>query len=295
MEVVVGEARTMKLSTLLRHGAIWLAVFAALFPIAWMASMAFKPPLEWTAAAGNITWLPKAPTLANFEYIFFGTSSAYPSSTVMEKTALWPIFASLLVSTIATTIATVVGSLAAYGYSRHGCGKSLPLALVQLRMFPPLAVIIPIMIMWAYLALIDTWWGLSLIYGIVTLPFAFWLMLTFLEEVPIELEEAALIEGASPSRIFYCITLPLVKPALATTALFVFILNWSDYILALMLTRSKWITIPVFMNDLNSAQTGQLYGAKAALGLIAIVPPLILGVLIQKHLVRGLTFGALKQ
>jgi len=104
-----------------------------------------------------------------------------------------------------------------------------------------------------------------------------------------------MIEGADPARIFYRITLPLLKPAIATTALFVFILNWSDYIMALLLTRKAWVTLPVFMNDLNSAQTGQLYGAKAALGLIAIVPPLILGILIQKHLVRGLTFGALKQ
>ena len=137
--------------------------------------------------------------------------------------------------------------------------------------------------------------GMALVYGIVTLPFAFWLMLTFFEEVPVELEEAALIEGATPWRVFARVTLPLVKPALATTLLFVFILNWSDYVLALMLTRREWVTVPVFMNDLNSAQTGQLYGAKAALGLIAIVPPLILGVLIRKHLVRGLTFGALKQ
>jgi multiple sugar transport system permease protein len=120
-------------------------------------------------------------------------------------------------------------------------------------------------------------------------------MLTFLDEVPVELEEAALIEGARPYRVFLRVTLPLVKPALATTLLFVFILNWSDYVLALMLTREQWVTIPVFMNDLNSAQTGQLYGAKAALGLIAIVPPMIVGMLIQKHLVRGLTFGALKQ
>jgi multiple sugar transport system permease protein len=285
----------MKSRDLCRHAAIWLAVSVALFPIAWMASMAFKPPLEWTAAAGNITWLPKAPTLANFRYIFSGVSNEYPSSTIMERTALHPLIASVLVSSIATLIATVVGSLAAYGYSRYRYGKNLPFALIQLRMFPPLAVMIPIMIMWAYLDLIDTWWGLSLIYGIVTLPFGFWLMLTFLDEVPVELEEAAMIEGASASRIFYRVTLPLVKPSLATTALFVFILNWSDYIMALLLTRSKWITIPVFMNDLNSAQTGQLYGAKAALGLIAIIPPLILGILIQKHLVRGLTFGALKQ
>jgi multiple sugar transport system permease protein len=285
----------MRLKDLLRHALIWLAIAVALFPLVWMASMAFKPPLEWTSAAGTVTWLPKQPTWANFEYIFTGKSEAYGTSAMMERTALRPLFASIVVSTVATLIATIVGSLAAYGFSRHRYGTNLPFALIQLRMFPPLAVMIPIMIMWAYLDLIDTWWGLALIYGIVTLPFAFWLMLTFLDEVPVELEEAAMIEGASPWGVFYKVTLPLVKPAIATTALFVFILNWSDYIMALLLTRKEWITIPVFMNDLNTAQTGQLYGAKAALGLIAIVPPLILGILIQKHLVRGLTFGALKQ
>ncbi len=154
---------------------------------------------------------------------------------------------------------------------------------------------IPVMIMWTYLGMVDTWWGLSLIYGIVTLPFAFWLMMTFFEEVPREIEEAALVEGCSPWRVFYRVTLPVVKAPLATTCLFVFILNWSDYVIALLLTRKDWVTIPVYMNALSSAMTGQMYGAKAALGLIAAVPPVVFGIMIQKHLVRGLTFGALKQ
>ena len=136
---------------------------------------------------------------------------------------------------------------------------------------------------------------MSLIYGIVTLPFAFWLMMTFFDEVPREIEEAALVEGCSPWRVFYRVTLPMVKAALATTILFVFILNWSDYVIALLLTRKDWVTVPVYMNALTSAMTGQMYGAKAALGLIAVVPPVVLGIVIQKHLVRGLTFGALKQ
>jgi len=154
---------------------------------------------------------------------------------------------------------------------------------------------IPVMIMWAYLGLIDTWWGLSLIYGIVTLPFSFWLMMTFFDEVPREIEEAALVEGCTPWIVFCRVTLPMVKAPLATTILFVFILNWSDYAIALLLTRKDWITIPVFMNALSTAMTGQMYGAKAALGLIAAIPPVVLGILIQKYLVRGLTFGALKQ
>ena len=113
--------------------------------------------------------------------------------------------------------------------------------------------------------------------------------------MPREIEEAALVEGCSWFRVFWKVTLPMVKAALASTALFVFILNWSDYVIALLLTRKEWVTIPVYMNSLSSAMSGQMYGAKAALGLIAALPPVIFGIAIQKYLVRGLTFGALKQ
>ena len=276
-----------------RYAVILIAVIAALFPVAWMATMAFKPVAEWTTTVQDLTWLPKEPTFGNYEFIFFGTSDQLIVS--LDRVATGPIFASLVTASLGTLIAVVAGTLGAYGVSRFGVGKNLPLGVLQLRLFPPLAVLIPVMIMWAFLGMIDTWWGLSLIYGIVTLPFAFWLMMTFFDEVPREIEEAALVEGGSPWRVFYRVTLPMVKAALATTILFVFILNWSDYVIALLLTRKDWVTIPVYMNALTSAMTGQMYGAKAALGLIAVIPPVILGIIIQKHLVRGLTFGALKQ
>ena len=143
-----------------------------------------------------------------------------------------------------------------------------------------MAVMIPVMIMWAFLGLIDTWWGLALIYGIVTLPFAFWLMKTFFDDMPREIEEAALVEGCSRLRVFTRITLPMMRAPLASAALFVFILNWSDYLIALLLTTREWVTIPVYMASLSSSMTGQLYGAKAALGLIAAVPPVIMGILL---------------
>lgn len=265
----------------------------AMIPVAWMASMAFKPSTEWTVGVGELSWMPQEPTLDNFRYIFTGRSERLVVTT--DRVAIGPLISSLVCASLGTVIAVVVGTLAAFGVSRFGVGRSLPMSILQLRLFPPLAVMIPVMIMWAYLGLIDTWWGLSLIYGIVTLPFAFWLMMTFFDDVPREIEEAALVEGCTPWRVFYRITLPIVKGPLATTVLFVFILNWSDYLIALLLTRKDWITMPVFMNALSTAMTGQMYGAKAALGLIAAIPPVLLGILIRKHLVRGLTFGALKQ
>lgn len=277
----------------LRYSIILLAVVIALIPLLWMASLAFKPPGEWVIASGDVHWWPKEFTWGNFEYIFTGNTENVVVS--LDRTAVQPILASLITAGFGTVIAVIVGTLGAYAVARFKIGNNLPLSVLQLRLFPPLAVMIPVMIMWAFLDMIDTWWGLSLIYAIVTLPFAFWLMKTFFDEIPLEIEEAALVEGCSRFRVFWKVTLPMVKAGLATTVLFVFILNWSDYIMALLLTRKDWVTIPVYMNSLATAMSGELYGMKAALGLIAAIPPVVLGMAIQKYLVRGLTFGALKQ
>jgi multiple sugar transport system permease protein len=276
-----------------RYAALLLATAVTLIPILWMASMAFKPIPEWQATGAALTWMPRAPTLDNFRFVF-GTSTS-DLIVALDRTAVKPVLASLLSATLGTVIAMGAGTAAAYGLSRFGAGGNLPLALIQLRLFPPMAVMIPVMIMWAFLGLMDSWWGLALVYGIVTLPFAFWLMKTFFDDMPKEIEEAAMVEGCSRWRVFTRVTLPMMRAPLASAALFVFILNWSDYLIALLLTTREWATIPVYMASLSSSMTGQLYGAKAALGLIAAVPPVILGILIQKHLVRGLTFGALKQ
>lgn len=276
-----------------RYCAILAFLAVSLVPTIWMISMAFKPIAEWQATGADLTWWPRNPTLDNFRFIFGQSSSDL--IVALERTAGRPILASLLSATFGTMIAMVAGTAAAYGLSRFGAGGNLPLALIQLRIFPPMAVMIPIMIMWAFLGLIDTWWGLALIYGIVTMPFSFWLMKTFFDDMPREIEDAALVEGCSRWRVFLKITLPMMRPALASSALFVFILNWSDYLIALLLTTRDWVTIPVYMASLSSSMTGQLYGAKAALGLIAAVPPVIMGIAIQRQLVRGLTFGALKE
>tara|TARA_R110000751_G_scaffold234229_7_gene335677 strand:+ start:44753 stop:45613 length:861 start_codon:yes stop_codon:yes gene_type:complete len=278
---------------LLRYAMILLIIAISLVPTLWMLSMAFKPIAEWSASGAALTWWPENPTLDNFRFIFGQSSSELIVS--LERTAARPIMASLLSATFGTLIAMTAGTAAAYGLSRFGKGNNLPLALIQLRLFPPMAVMIPLMIMWSFLGLIDNWFGLAVVYGIVTLPFAFWLMKTFFDDMPREIEDAALVEGCTRLRVFAVITLPMMRPALASSALFVFIMNWSDYLIALLLTTRDWVTIPVYMTSLSSSMTGQLYGAKAALGLIAAIPPVILGIAIQKHLVRGLTFGALKE
>jgi multiple sugar transport system permease protein len=187
----------------------------------------------------------------------------------------------------------VIGRLLARYYK--GPAGSLAFSILQLRMFPPMAILIPIMIMWSTFKLIDTWYGLVIVYGVVTFPFVVWLMKSFFDDVPRELDEAAIVDGSSNWGAFFKVVLPLVKGGLASTALFVFILNWSDFLVALLLTNRYWPTIPVFLNTLVSSEIGAQHGPKAALGLLAVIPPVVFGLLIQRYLVRGLTFGAIKK
>jgi ABC-type glycerol-3-phosphate transport system permease component len=197
-------------------------------------------------------------------------------------------------SIIGIIVDRLIGNTMARYYTRGPVGN-LAFSILQLRMFPPIAIMLPIMIMWSAFRLIDTWYGLVIIYGVVTFPFVVWLMRSFFDDIPRELDEAAIVDGASNWGAFFKVVLPLAKGGLAATALFVFILNWSDFLVALLLTNREWVTIPVFLNKLVTADTGQQYGPKAALGVIAAVPPVVFGILIQRYLVRGLTFGAIKK
>ena len=276
---------------ILKYVLILFLVALFFFPIYWIFTMAFKPYAEWTAAAGTIYWFPNNPTFDNFRSIF----TKQLDMSAIAGTAIRPIINSLIVSVVGTAIAMIMGVMASYGISRYKAGGQLPFFLLQLRMFPPIAIIIPIMIMWAFLRMVDTWYGLVIIHGVITLPFSTWLMKTFFDDIPKELDEAAIVDGCSNIGAFFKIVLPLAKGGIASSALFVFILNWSDFMIALVLTDRKWSTIPVHISKLQSALVGQLYGPKAALGVIAAVPPIVFGIMIQKYLVRGLTFGAIKK
>ena len=343
---------------LLRFVLALIVVGMFTFPTYWMVTMAFKPKAEWSSAAGVIYWVPKNPTLDNFDTVLTEYKGQFFRAN--QSSALPSIRSSIIVSIGGTLFALIIGTLAAYGLSRFttdtgdlpwyvaigrlallvavllpfmvlwarlgiishwygiatftllgivadqvigrllaryykGPAGSLAFSILQLRMFPPMAILIPIMIMWSTFKLIDTWYGLVIVYGVVTFPFVVWLMKSFFDDVPRELDEAAIVDGSSNWGAFFNVVLPLVKGGLASTALFVFILNWSDFLVALLLTNRYWPTIPVFLNTLVSSEIGAQHGPKAALGLLAVIPPVVFGLLIQRYLVRGLTFGAIKK
>jgi multiple sugar transport system permease protein len=277
---------------ILRYILVVVLTLIFFFPIYWTITMSLKPHMEWTSAAGKIFWVPNKPTLSNYTSLFQRKVSVV---SPLASTAVRPIFNSLIVSVFSTLLTMVVGTLAAYGISRYKAATYLPGFLLGLRMIPLAAIIVPVMVLWAYLGFVDTGHGLVILYALATLPFAVLLMKTFFDDIPKELDEAAIVDGYSNWQAFVKFVLPLAKGGIASTALFCFILNWSDFILALILTDRSWSTIPVYLDKLQSGYVGKLYGPKAALAMIAVIPPVIFGILIQKYLVRGLTFGAIKK
>jgi multiple sugar transport system permease protein len=277
---------------IIRYIVIVIITLIFFFPIYWTITMALKPHMEWTSAAGRIFWVPNKPTFSNFTSLFQKKVSVV---SPLSSTAVRPIINSLVVSVVSTLLTMVVGTIAAYGISRYKVATYLPPFLLGLRMIPLAAIIVPVMVLWAYLGFVDTAHGLFILYALATLPFAVLLMKTFFDEIPKELDEAAIVDGYSNWGAFVKFVLPLAKGGISSTALFCFILNWSDFILALILTDKDWSTIPVYLDKLQSGYVGKLYGPKAALALIAVIPPVIFGLIIQKYLVRGLTFGAIKK
>ena len=202
---------------------------------------------------------------------------------------------SLIVASLNTLLCLIVGSMAAYGLARFKFrgADNLAFWILSIRMMPPVAAIIPIYILMKNLGLLDTPWCLVITYLTFNLPFVVWMMKGFFEEIPREIEESALIDGCSDFSVFFRIALPLVAPGLAATAIMVFIFSWNEFLFALILTGTKAVTLPVGIIGYMK-ETGINWGYMTAGGILALIPVIVFMVLVQKHLVKGLTLGALK-
>jgi multiple sugar transport system permease protein len=265
------------------------------FPLYWVATMSVKPKVEENPP-GIVVWHPENPTLLNYKDVLGINNANDNVFATTDFNSLTPLKNSFLAAGGGTLLALAVGIFAAYGIARFRAGGAqLPFQILQLRMFPPAAVVIPLYFMFVYLKLWNTLQGLILIYGAVTFPFVVWLMRSFFQDVPREISEAAIVDGCTQWGAFFKAVLPQVKGGLAATTLFVFILNWSDFLIVLVMTQDRWTTAPLFLNSMAGGGAGQEYGHQAALAILLILPPAILGLSIQKYLVRGLTFGAIKR
>ncbi len=250
-----------------------------LFPVAWLVSMTLKPkdimfarPTEWLFT----------PTLENFIY-------------VIESGFLSFLLTSIVLSTISTALVVVIGTPAAYAFSRFQLWRKddLFLFILATRMAPPVCLVIPFYLIYSKTGLLDTYLGIVIAYLTFNLSFYIWVLSSFCRDLPVELEEAAATEGYSRVKIFWKITLPILRPGMTATAVLCFIFAWNEFMFAFLLGGQNVKSLPVAIPLLITNQ-GVRWGELAVVGVIALVPVLIGVFFTQKHIVRGLTMGAVK-
>lgn len=279
---------------------IWLLIVA--FPIFWMVSTSFKPDREWFAWPP--VYISENATLQNYLAVWVDvTTHSVDEQTGEIKTYAqslqrpWQALGnSALISFIATTLSVLFGSVLAYGVSRYQIlSEARMFQLLMLRMVPPIVLVAPISIWYSALGLLDTISGLVILYFLTTLPYAVWMSKSFIDEVPREMEQAAEILGASRWRTIWEVVLPLVRSGLVATFLFILILTWSEYLLALLLSKAQVVTLPVELSKYQGSTEGRVYGRQAALSVGITLPLIVVGLIIRKHLARGFSFGMVRR
>lgn len=297
MITVSGRRARMRPATVARLAGTYCAIavisVVTLFPIYWILSTSIKQP-------DDILAIP--PRLFIFGVTWGHYSSLVTGNTMGGASALavpdfYPsLINSAVIGTISVALSLLIGTPAAYALARFSFrGKGIFATYVLLtRMLPPLGIIIPVFVMYTNLSLIDTRRGLIALYVSFNLSLVIWMMRGFFQEIPWSLEEAALVDGCSRLGAIWRVALPLAAPGLVATAILNLIFTWNEFLFALMLTSDNARTAPVTASLFVSYKE-IAWGSLSAAGTVIIMPILIFALLVQRHLVRGLTAGAVKE
>jgi multiple sugar transport system permease protein len=270
--------------SLLRWGAIAIGLVLVLVPFLWLITTSFKPEVDYLAYPPRL--IPKTWTLDGYRTLF-------------DRNQLGHYFLNSVVITLSSTaISVFLGALAAYALSRaklpFKLNGILAFWMLLTRMYPAIATAIPYFLIIRDLKLLDTRWALIVTYTSFNLPFVIWLLMGFFEELPPELERAAMVDGYHAWSRFFKIVLPLSMPALVATSILAAILAWNEFLFAVMLTRTEAKTLPVVMSGFITDK-GMLWDQMTALGVVTVFPVLVFAIAVQRYLVRGLTLGAVKE
>ena len=274
-------------SRLLIHAALVVICLVTLYPVLWVVGMALSP----SQGVPTGVWpLPAHPTLHNFTDLMTAADGA-------GRLLFWRQLAnSLIVATLTTVVGLVLSVTAAYAMSRWsfpGRRQGL-MALLATQMFPATMMSIPLYAILDRLGLLNSVSGLVLVYATTAIPFCVWMLKGYFDTIPKDLEEAAMLDGASPGQIFLKVVLPLARPALAVTALFSFMTAWNEFILAAtFLDDAARFTLPVALQRLVGEYRTE-WGTFAAGALLVSAPVMVVFFALQKHLVGGLTAGGVK-
>jgi multiple sugar transport system permease protein len=281
---------------MLRTIAAWVVVAVFFFPIYYWTSVAFKHGNDIFNRPPKL--FAFTPTFDNFQKVF-GISLGSGGITVTPGGGNFymapRVWDSIVIATLSTVLAVAIATLAAYALSRMNFrGRhSFVGWVLSTRMMPPVAVAVPMFFIYKNFGLIDSYTGMVLIHALMNLPLAVLLMKSFFDDIPSEIDESAIVDGASRFMIFRRIVLPMAKGGIAATAVLCFIFSWTEFLFALTLTTTSLKTVPVVSSTFVTS-IGTAWGNMAALGAAAIVPAFIVILLVQRHLVRGLTMGSLK-
>ena len=283
------QVSRISLGDIVRHLLVVVVLAIFMFPIYWMIATSFK-------SAEDILTRPPTwaftPTLDNYVYAFekadFGR---YIGNT-------------LYIASVSTLLVVVFGALASYSFARYNPGDGhIMFFILTTRMMPGIAVIIPFFLIFrevgnsdigkALFIGLDRPFSLVIVYTVLNLPFAIWLMHSFFQDIPVELENSARLDGYTRFQVFRKVVLPLAAPGIAVTAIFSLMFAWNEFLFAFILTRDVARTITVGVSGFISQQ-GILWGPLSAAAVVCVVPMLLFALALQRYMVRGLTFGAVR-
>lgn len=273
------STRRHRREALAKWATILLAIVTAL-PFLWFVLLSFKTGDDILAGSSRMLFTP---TLANYKGL-------------MTAQFLGSFSNSAIASVGSTVLSLLIGVPGAYALSRValGRGRAISMAILVSRMLPPVAFAIPYFLVYRNIGLLDTLTGLVIIYMTFNLSLVVWLMRSFFDNCPREIEEAATIDGATRFQTFVRVVLPVSGPAIVTTAILCFLYAWNDFFFALTLTRTQAATAPIqVVNFMN--YEGWEWGKIAAAGTVVMTPVLLFSLLLRRYLVTGMTAGAVKQ
>ncbi|MEM2188070.1 MAG: carbohydrate ABC transporter permease [Candidatus Bathyarchaeia archaeon] len=297
---MVERSRIVRRRSPIKRALLYITVILVcivfVFPIFWMIATAFKTRAQAFSWPPLFIW---EPTTRNFIDIFLKRQTEIEAITGWElelATGAEIFFINSMIVTFGSIVlALLIGTLAAYSFSRYRPKgtDTLMFFILSTRMLPGIVVAIPIYFFYRNIGLYSTHIGLILLYTMFNLPFAVWMMKSFFDEIPRDIEQAAMVDGTKPIKLFYKIALPQVIVGLAATVGFLIINVWNEFLFALLLTERSVRTVPVAIAS-TRGEVGINWGLIAAIETLYVIPAIVLIFLLQKYLLRGMTFGTVR-
>lgn len=275
----------------LKYTAVTLWSMFVIAPFLWALSTSFKDFNSVTSGATYIPWVDFEPTLEGWRVLL--RSPAQGGVNIVE-----PYLNSIFVTSLASFLSILLGTLAAYALSRFtfkaGFVKNddITFFFISQRIMPPVVLAIPFFIMLGKLGLLDTLLGLVMVYVVLLMPIAVWIMVDFFNKVPVEIDETALIDGCNPIQAFFKVVLPNSIPGMVVAGLFCMIFGWTDFFFAFILTFTEVQLLPVAIVSLNSSITP--WWSLSAAALVSVAPLIVVAFIVERYLSKGNLSGALK-